>query len=58
MVQRKILRSALKLKKSKHGIIRFVRSRNFPKNLHILPPDTHTYIKLIKSSKANNIKQI
>ena len=32
MVQRKILRSALKLKKLKHGIIRFGHSENFRKN--------------------------
>ena len=26
------------------GIIHLVRSQNFPKNKHFLPPDTHTYV--------------
>ena len=26
------------------GIIHLIRTQNFPKNQHFLPPDTHTYV--------------
>ena len=28
-----------------YGIIHLVRTENFPKNQHFLPPDTHTYVR-------------
>ena len=28
------------------GIIHLVRTQNFLKNLHFLPPDTHTYVRV------------
>ena len=26
------------------GVVHLVRTQNFPKNQHFLPPDTHTYV--------------
>ena len=34
----------LKFKKTRLRIIHLVRTQNFPKNYHFLPPDKHTYV--------------
>ena len=33
------------------GIIHLVRTENFPKNYHFLPPDTHTYVRVLTDGK-------
>ena len=33
------------------GIIHLERSKNFPKNQHFLPPDTHTYMPVSEGKK-------
>ena len=45
LVEKQLLVHLLKNNRSEtFGIIHLVRTQNFPKNQHFLPPDAHTYV--------------